>query len=172
MANGLTNSDVNLENLMVLDKFPIYPEALRDFRLCMQTWFWYERSDRSPQRQRLDGDLFLRGYRGVVNVDEIYKDAKRHFINEAVEEGRVPYKVSYTKLMTDGLYYQLYQEEISSEELTSRSIEDIVVKTMLGRAIAMKDSVKISQQSFAASCRNLRDNIKEEYPVWKDAFGL
>lgn len=172
LASSLKTSDVNLENLMILDRFPIYPEALGDFRLCMQSWFWYERSDVSPQRQRIDNDLFLRGFRGGINVGQICGDARKDFINKAVEDGKVPYPIRYSALMTDGFYYRIYQEEISSGELTDRQVKEQAFKAVSNRIIATKGRVNPELEEKSSSYKYAQDNIRAEYPVWKDAFGL
>lgn len=170
--NTLKTSEVDLENLKILKVFPIYPEALQDFRYCMQSWFWYDRSDINPYRQRQDGDLFLRGFRGPVNAVEICREARKKFFAPAVEDGKVQYLINSTNLRSDGIYYRLYQEEISLGSIDKKYIRSFAAKISEEKLETTITDREIRQSERSSSAQHVRNNILKEYPLWKDAFGL
>ena len=93
--------------------YPIYRESIPVLRVCATSkTFLYETPRYSITRDRVEGDLILRGFRTQPDVmkNRIMYARK---IREAAAQGRNQLQLTYARVHLSGIFYRMLEREIS-----------------------------------------------------------
>lgn len=161
----IKTTDVNLNNMTYryhASDHPIYPEAVRAFKSCVFSTEFSMRGD-TPQnashfRNRVDGDVLIRGVRGIPGIKAIRVD----FSRRRPESGEGTMMLSMERIRTSGRFYRWYMQERMGNR---PEIEKYVKEEVMSRVQDVSDEKSIQRQ--INDC--IRD-MKNDYNSWKIAF--
>lgn len=166
-ALSVKTSDVNLKKGFVRvngNEYRIYNESLLTFKICStaHAFNYYNQRYRNSTivRERISGNLLLRGVRGEVNSNLmrslVYRRSKA-----ALVDGKTEKSLSFMRAFTSGVYTRLYQLERIGVEID-----------FAGVARDISDSKPGNRESADASIDALARHYEEDYNAWKDAYSL
>lgn len=161
----IKTTDVNLNNMTYkyhASDHPIYPEAIRAFKSCVFSTKFSTKGN-TPQdafrfRNRVDGDILIRGVKGVPSI----KTIRVEFSRRRPENGEGTMMLSIERIRTSGRFYRWYMQERMG---IRPEIEKYVTEDFLSREHNIKDE-KSLRRLINASIRV----TKKDYNSWKIAF--
>lgn len=158
-------SDVNFHNFTYkyhASDHPIYPEAVRAFKSCVFSTEFSMRGntpqDASHFRNRVDGDILIRGIKGVPSIKAIRVD----FSRRKPENGEKTMRLSIERIRTSGRFYRWYMQERMG---IRPEIEKYVTEDIMSREHNVSDDSYLRKLINAS----IRDTI-DDYNSWKIAF--
>ena len=162
-------SDVDMKNMVVrigLNDIPIYREAVPAFNNCLHLdRFAKTRSDIYEDRlyvTRSDGDILIRGTRGVPSLQTIRVNIISRRKNEEVKNKAL--KISPERIRLSGLFYRIYEEEQNGIEPDFAQ----VAKDFMDRREYNTTDTKTLRDMMQKTARAYR----EDYECWKLAFSV
>lgn len=166
----LDNSRINFEG----HSYEIYEESKEDFKkaLCL-TDFLYEHPNYSTRKQRVSGNVLIRGVRSAT-VDLM---SLRPIINKKVTEKQnakgeksdtSKNGLTYKKLRLSGAFYRAYIRE-------SKGIP-VDFSTYIAEEMERKEQSKkyttTATRTYTVIANLLEREYLSDYQMWKTAFGL
>ena len=97
-------------------EYPIYREAMPCVKNCRDlSSFRYihpRYADKEVWRDRVPGDILLRGVRSVPQLGSIRVDVRKRN-EEAMAAGKTDLKLSYFRVWMSGIFYRMYEDELA-----------------------------------------------------------
>lgn len=177
-AVRITSDDVDLNKMQINfegHSYEIYKEGRADFEAaCYLNSFFYEHPYYSKIRNRVEGNLIMRGFRSSnIDLMTIRPMLNRAFKNpKKLDEDKndmmdviknTNYKISYKRIYLSGIFYRAYEVERMGVEYVDFSE---TVKREMDNYRKNKeytsDTKKIEKQ--------MAKDLREDYERWKCAF--
>lgn len=163
-ALSIRSGDVDFENMRVTyggRSCVIYPQALPVLRKCAQLHsFRYNHPRYTVMRDRVPGDLLLRGVKSDANISTIRSAISRR--NEkAVKDRRADMRLSFTRIRTSGVFYRMYENELAGFPVDFAAVTSDFMegKTYVNRTRSARETATTIEREFT-----------EDYNRWKIVF--
>lgn len=113
-------------------------------------------------RKRADGDVIVRGIAGIPNQNVMRATLSRR-AKQCSEAGLTDMRLSYARVWMSGLFYRMYQEELSTGIV---DFSDVARQFMNGKTYNLeKDRGTLEDKR-----RKVQKNYTDDYQRWKAAF--
>ena len=143
--------------------YPIYREAFPAFRNCVELkQFVYNHPNYTAVRDRVDGDLLVRGVRSVPTKDHIRTEVSRR-TKAALKAGKTTRDLSYRRIWLSGVFYRMWEREQQGMPVDFEA----QAKLLRGDRIYQLGSGRNKQE---AVCRKIQKNYVIDYQRWKQTF--
>ena len=165
-AIKVTADEVDLTNMVIRHngyEYEIYKECLPDFeKACNLSSFNYFHPSYTRRRQRVDGNLVLRGYRSAqIDLTTIRPILNKKFANSK-SSGRCFRKLSYNRVYLSGVFYRAYEQERVGIPVDFTSV--------IEREMSGKEYTITSTRSLNTIANKIRREYMADYDRWKCAF--
>lgn len=165
-------SNVDFETLTVRyanREFPMYRESLPAFKNCVNLErFKYVHpnygTDKTVYKDRVDGDILIRGVRQVASSKAIRVELSRRNA-KALEDNHTTKKLSYLRVWMSGLFYDMYERERAGEPVDFISAARVFTK-------GKRYKLESGRNTFEAKVRRVAKDYEEDYQRWKLAHLL
>ena len=146
------------------NEYPIYREAVPCIVNCINlVQFRFKHpnysADKDVFRNRVSGDLLMRGIRGTPSLASIRTELSRRS-RKCIEDGRTSMQLSYRRIWLSGLFYRMYEDELAGFEPDFYSI---VLKENKGK----KYKLDSGRNTIEAIYRKLAKDYLNDYLRWK-----
>ena len=163
----LTAENMDFSTLTVrLDgkSYPLYPEALPCIKNCAELNSFahihpYQGVDRMVWRERVDGDLLIRGTRSVKSVDVVRSMVSRR-AKQALDSGKTELKLSYGRVWLSGVFYRTYMAELAGDHPDFNSVAADVMADREYRLESGRNTIDAKRRVRAAE-------YAQDYRRWK-----
>lgn len=170
--------DVDLMDMVVRfngKEFPIYKEAVPAFRSCVErTSFKYKHPnyiDRDIYRNRIAGDILLRGTRGYgsvtgIRVEISRKQKEQKFRRESTKDDKsLDLQLSHYRVKLSGLFYRVYEAERAGIPVDFMPAAEQFMDGKTYKLDSGRNLIESKQRRIAVE-------FLEDYNRWKEAFSI
>lgn len=161
-------SNVDFENMEVHFEgrdYPIYRESIDAFRNAASLKeFVYKNPTYNSDivRDRVDGDLLMRGIRGMVTEKSMRVELSRRS-RKSLDAGATAKRLSYYRIWLSGLFFRLYERERAGYAVNfAGAAEDF----MIGREYKLDSG----RNTIEAKRRQIMRDFQADYDRWKLVF--
>lgn len=159
--------DIDFENMEAhfegMD-YPIYREAINAFRnaVFLREFVYTNPRYDNIMRNRVDGDILMRGIRGTVTKDSMRVELSRRS-RRALDAGVTDKRISHYKIWLSGLFYRMYENERAGYPVTF----DGAAEAFMEGRIYKLDSGRNTPE---AKKRQIIKEFYDDYERWKLVF--
>ena len=159
-------SDVDLSEMLVRfgdEEFPIYREAIPAFKNCISLrQFMYKHTRYETWKDRVDGDLLVRGLRAQPSAIQMRVELSRRS-KKALEDGLTKLKLSYYRVWISGVFYRAYERETAG---FAPDFTGVSAKMMQGKTYQLKSG----RNTVGSYMRKLKKQYLTDYENWKQTL--
>mgnify|MGYP006907948901 CR=1 FL=1 len=160
-------ADVDLSSMLVRfnnTEYPLYREAIPAIRNCMTlTQFLYKHpnyaADKIVYRDRVDGDILIRGVRSTPSVSSMRAELSRR-TRLKTQEGKTDLRLSYYRVWISGVFYRMYENELAGAEPDFFSLAEKITE---GKTYKLDSG----RNTIGAKRRKLAWEYMTDYKRWK-----
>ena len=166
----ITADEIRYDLMMITHNglnYQICVEALPVLRACAneQQFLYIHANYTSNLRDRVDGNILLRGFNGVTSVLALRSSLSR-ITKKRQEDGiSKDIRLSYVRVRLSGIFYRKYQDEIAGESISFRQEAQELV-------YSKEEHGDLTGKPLEARIRKAERDYYNDYNRWKLAFSL
>lgn len=165
-------SEPDFSNMVIRhggEEFPIYREAIPALKNCVELkQFRYDHPNFKEgtivYRDRVPGDVLLRGYRSVPSLSTFRVAVSQKNAN-ALKEGRTEMNLSYFRVWISGVFYRMYEDELAGIPV---NFDTLTMKRVGNTHYKLSKTRKTPQYKI----KELSREYRTDYERWKQMLTI
>lgn len=149
--------DVDFENMLIHfhgNDYTIYLESIQAFRNCVfshQFLFNHPNygADKIVFRDRVDGDILIRGIRSVPSISSMRAELSRRS-KRFVDEGKTSLHLSYYRVWISGVFYRMYESELAGAAPDFSGFVEQITAGKTYKLDSGRNTIEAKQRKIAA----------------------